>query len=114
MSRQKLIPRVVYDVARELIREFGKFDEGKVYVDADHVHDAVDNHEDATDEWFDWLNLVINEARFEITWSDAFVNGYHESCPYDCSGCHDDGDEHCTCDNCERCDPHEDQEYADE
>lgn len=112
MTGKKLIPRVVYDVARELIREFGEFDDGKVYVDADHVHDAVDNHEDATDEWFDWLDFVINEAQFEVTWPDEFVNGYHESCPYDCDHCHDP--EYCTCNNCEHLTRHDDQEYADE
>lgn len=95
-----LIPRVVYDVARELITEFGEFDDGKIYVDADRVSDAVNNHENATDEWFDWLDFVISKAQFEITWPYEFANGYHDSCPYDCDRCHDD--EICTCGNCER------------
>jgi len=111
-ERRKLIPRVVYDVARELITKFGKFDDGKMLVDYDHIITVVYEHEDATDEWFEWLDLVIGTARFETTWSDEFVNGYQETCPYDCSGCHEN--DYCTCANCEGYRPHEDQEYADE
>lgn len=108
------IPRVVYDVARKLIRDFGEFDEGKVYVDSDHVYDAIRNHDDVVDvdEWWGWINFVISNAQFEITWPDEFVNGYHESCPYDCDHCHDD--DVCTCYNCERiraaCNADDDQE----